>query len=85
MKAVNKYLISSPIVEELKTESGLLMTSNDTSQIRYKKGVVVSAGVNVDAIKDGDTIYYDGHAGHKMLLNNEPHTIIQERDVVVVE
>ena len=57
MQAVNKYLIITPIVEEMKTESGLLMTSNDTSQIRYKKGVVVSAGVNVDAIKDGDTIY----------------------------
>ena len=73
MKAINKYLIIDPITEEMKTESGLLMTSTDTKQIRYKKA------------KEGDVVYYDGHAGHTMLLNEHPYTIIQERDVVVVE
>jgi co-chaperonin GroES (HSP10) len=85
MKAINKYLIIDPITEEMKTESGLLMTSTDTKQIRYKKAKVVSPGSEVNVIKEGDVVYYDGHAGHTMLLNEHPYTIIQERDVVVVE
>lgn len=85
MKAINKYIIISPITEEMKTESGLLMTSTDTNQIRYKRAEVISPGSNVEVIKKGDIIYYDGHAGHTMLLDEKPYTIIQERDVVVVE
>ncbi len=85
MKAINKYIIISPITEEMKTESGLLMTSSDTKQIRYKRAEVISPGSNVDVIMKGDIIYYDGHSGHTMLLDEKPYTIIQERDVVVVE
>jgi len=84
MRAINKYIIITPISEEMKTDSGLLMTSTDTKQIRYKKATVIEVGNNVDVIKSGDTVYYDGHAGHTMLLDNDPYTIIQERDVVVV-
>jgi len=29
-------------------------------------------------------IYYDKSSGHTMLIENEPYTIILERDVVVV-
>ena len=85
MKAINKYIIIDPIAEEMKTESGLLMTPTDTKQIRYKKAKVVSPGSEVNVIKGGDVVYYDGHAGHTMLLNEHPYTIISERDVVVVE
>ena len=39
---------------------------------------------DVKVIKKGDKIYYDGGAGHQMLIEDNPYTIIQERDVVVV-
>jgi co-chaperonin GroES (HSP10) len=29
-------------------------------------------------------IYYDKRSGYTMLINDEPYTIISERDVVVV-
>ena len=41
-------------------------------------------GTDVDVISDGDMIYYDKRAGYTMLINDEPYTIISERDVVVV-
>ena len=46
-------------------------------------GILLSAS-DVDVIKDDDVIYYDKHAGHSMLLEDKPYTIILERDVVVV-
>jgi co-chaperonin GroES (HSP10) len=38
----------------------------------------------VSVINSGDIIYYDGAAGHEMLIEDNPYAVIQERDVVVV-
>jgi co-chaperonin GroES (HSP10) len=84
MKPICKYIVIKTIKEELKTESGLLLSSQDASDFRYKKAEVVKPGTQVDVIKEGDIIYYDGAAGHQMLIEDNPYTIIQERDVVVV-
>jgi co-chaperonin GroES (HSP10) len=82
MKAIGKYIVITPIVEELKTSSGLLLTDEDA--LRYKKGVVVEPGSLVDTIVSGDKIYYDKNAGHKIMVGNDVYMIILERDVVVV-
>jgi co-chaperonin GroES (HSP10) len=81
---INKYIVITTIDEQIKTESGLLLTGSDADKFRYKKGVVVKPGTNVDCVKDGDTIYYDKGAGYTMLIEDIPYTIILERDVVVV-
>jgi co-chaperonin GroES (HSP10) len=84
MKAVGKYIVITEIKEQHKTDSGILLTSDDSNQLRYKKGLVVIPGTDVDVVKKGDTIYYDKNAGHKMMLNEEVVTIIFERDIVIV-
>ena len=84
MQPINKYIVIKTIEEELKTESGLLLSAQDASSFRYKKGEVIKSGTNVDVIKQGDIIYYDKSAGHSMLIEDNPYTIISERDVVVV-
>ena len=84
MKPIGKYIVIKKIEEELKTKSGLLLSAQDASGFRYKKGEVIKEGTDVDVIKNGDTIYYDGSAGHQMLINDNPYTVITERDVVVV-
>ena len=84
MRPIGKYIIIKTIKEELKTESGLLLSAQDASGFRYKKGEVVKPGTNVDVINEGDVIYYDGSAGHEMLIEDNPYTVITERDVVVV-
>jgi len=84
MKAVNKYIIVETIVEEMKTESGLLLSGDDANQLRYKKARVINPGTNVDTVQEGDVIYYDKSSGHTMILQDKKYTIILERDVVVV-
>jgi len=82
MIAIGKYIIVNPVVEELKTSSGMLLT--DETTLRYKKGVVVEPGTLVDSVNSGDQIYYDKNAGHSIMINDEMYLIILERDVVVV-
>jgi len=84
MKPIGKYIVIKTIKEELKTKSGLLLSAQDASEFRYKKGEVIKEGTDVKVIKSGDIIYYDEATGHSMLIEDNPYTIIQERDVVVV-
>jgi len=84
MKAVGKYIVITEIIEQQKTDSGILLTSDDSNQLRYKKGLIVIPGTEVDVVKEGDVIYFDKASGHKMMLNDEMVSIIQERDIVVV-
>ena len=84
MIPIGKNIIIKPIDEEVETKSGLLLSAEDSNQLRYKKGTVIKSGTDVEVIKEGDNVYYDKRAGHTMLLNNDKYTLIQERDVVVV-
>ena len=84
MKPIGKYIVIKTIKEELKTESGLLLSNEDANNFRYKKGRVVKSGTDVSVIKSEDIIYYDKAAGHQMFINDEVYMIILERDVVVV-
>jgi len=84
MIPIGKNIIIKPIDEEVETRSGLLLSAEDSNQLRYKKGTVIKSGTDVEVIKEGDNVYYDKRAGHTMLLNNDKYTLIQERDVVVV-
>tara|TARA_R110000803_G_scaffold205642_1_gene272467 strand:+ start:437 stop:694 length:258 start_codon:yes stop_codon:yes gene_type:complete len=84
MKAVGKYIVIEQIKEKITTESGILLTSQDSSQLRYKKGRVLVPGTDVNTVKKDDVIYYDKRAGHSMNLNSQMVSIITENDVVVV-
>ena len=72
MRAIGKNIVIDLIEEEIKTDSGLLLSSEDSKNLRYGKATVVSAGSEVRGIKEKDIIYY------------EQRTIIGERSVVVV-
>jgi len=84
MTPINKYLLVEIIEEQMKTESGLLLTGNETDQFRYKKARVAAPGTNVDCVMEGNIIYYDKNAGYTMLVNDIKYTVILERDIVVV-
>ena len=84
MKPIGKYILIKTIEETIKTSSGLILSAEDSNQLRYKKGLVVKPGTEVEEIKEGDSIYYDTRAGYSMVINSETYTIIVERDVVVV-
>ena len=84
MKAIGKNIVIRQVDEEVKTTSGLVLSGEDTNQLRYKRGKVVTPGTEVHSISEGDEIYYDKAQSYTMIVNDEPFTIIQERDVVLV-
>ncbi len=84
MKPIGHNIVIKTVEEEIKTSSGLLLSSDDASQMRYKRGLVIATGTEVDSVVKGDDIYYDKRAGYTMLINNESYTIISLSDVVVV-
>ncbi len=84
MKPVGKYIVIKTIEEEVKTSSGLLLSASDVDEFRYRKGYVVKEGTDVSVVKPKDLIYYDKNSGFTMLIKDDPYTIIQERDVVIV-
>lgn len=84
MRPIGKNIVIKTVEEEIKTKSGILLSAEDTNQLRYKKGKVVVVGSDVTVINNGDTIQYDKRAGYTMLIEDEPYTIIQEKDVVLV-
>jgi len=84
MKAIGKNIVIKHIDEEVKTASGLILSGEDTNQLRYKRGVVITPGTDVASIKEGDEIYYDKNNTYTMIIHDEQYTIIQERDVVLV-
>lgn len=84
MKSIGKYIVIKTIEEEIKTESGILLTGEDTNQMRYKRGLVIEPGTDVFTIAKEDEIYYDKNHGFTMIIKDVQYTIIRESDVVVV-
>ena len=84
MKPIGKYLIVKDIQETVTTESGLILSGEDTNQLRYKRAIVVASGTDVIVINEDDELYYDKAHSFTMLINDIQFTIISERDVVVV-
>tara|TARA_R100001015_G_C4570465_1_gene128610 strand:+ start:73 stop:330 length:258 start_codon:yes stop_codon:yes gene_type:complete len=84
MRPIGKNIVIKTVEEEIKTNSGLLLSAEDTKSLRYKKAIVVAVGSDVSVIKKGETIQYDKRAGYTMLIKDEQFTIIQEKDVVLV-
>ena len=85
MQPIGKYILIHPVNEEMETQSGLLLTSDDVGELRYRKATVVASGTEVTAISSDDTIYYDSRAGHSMMIKDIQYSVIRESDVVVVE
>jgi len=84
MQPIGKFIVIKTIDEELKTESGLILSGEDVNQMRYKRGIVIESGTDVPNIKKDDDIYYDKAHGFTMLIDDKQYTIIRESDVVVV-
>lgn len=84
MRPIGKYIVIQNVEEEIITQSGLVLSGEDTNQLRYKRAIVVESGTDVSTIDPGDEIYYDKSTSFTMVINNEQYTIIREADVVVV-
>ena len=84
MKPIGKHIVVKKIDEEVKTSSGLLLSSKDVGDMRYSKARAVRVGTDVSVINDGDVLYYDKSRSYAMVIEDESYIIISEMDVVVV-
>jgi co-chaperonin GroES (HSP10) len=85
MKAIGRNLIIQKVKEgTTKTKGGLLLAENQREDIRYVEAQIKSIGEEVVGVKEGDVVFYDRHAGHKIELGKEIYHVIKLADVVVV-
>ena len=85
MKAIGRNLIIEKIKEgTTKTKGGLLLAENQREDIRYTEADILSVGEQVEGLKEGDKIFFDRHAGHKIEIDKKTYHIIKAQDVVVV-
>lgn len=85
MKAIGKCLIIDKLKEgTTTTKGGLLLAENQREDIRYIEAKVLSIGEEVVGVKEGDMIFYDRHAGHKIEIDKDTYHVIRLGDVVVV-
>tara|TARA_R110000796_G_scaffold205447_1_gene321448 strand:+ start:1859 stop:2116 length:258 start_codon:yes stop_codon:yes gene_type:complete len=85
MKAVNYYVVIDKIKEAEKKVGGLILTEDTKEDVRYFRGTVVSTGDLVEAISDGDIVWYDRHAGHGIEYNDKFYFVIKASDIVLVD
>jgi co-chaperonin GroES (HSP10) len=85
MKAVNDYIVVDKEKIGPKKIGGLILTEDLDEDNRYIKAIIISSGDLVQGLKDGDTVYYDKHAGHGITWKDTLYQVIRSRDVVLVE
>jgi co-chaperonin GroES (HSP10) len=84
MKAINEFIIIDKIEEEVRTDSGLILSGEDVNQMRYAKGKIKTVGDKVTQVNPEDVIYYDKRSAYDVVLSGQPVTVIQLKDVVIV-
>lgn len=86
-KAVNDFLVIEPIFEEVVSSSGMVFSTQDMKDVRYAKAKVFLCSVEIptDIVKDGDVVYYDKAAEHKVVIDGKKYSLVRRRDLVVVE
>ena len=85
MKVIGKNIVLKEKIEKsITTKDGLFLGEKQRENIRYREGVIVLPGNEVNTVKTGDVIYFDRHAGFKLELEENLYTVITERDVVIV-
>ena len=85
MKAVGKNIVIKEHKESTtSTEGGLILGEKQREDIRYRKGVIVLPGNEVNTVKPGDDVYFDRHAGFNIEVKDRIYKIIKEGDIVIV-
>lgn len=82
IKPLKDNLVIKPSMEEKKTKSGILLSSEDNKKPQI--GIVVSVGPDVKDLNEKDKIIYKDYAGTNVNYNSEELLIIKEEDILAV-
>jgi|TARA_B100002052_G_C15559640_1_gene452851 co-chaperonin GroES (HSP10) len=85
MRAIGNNLVIKKIEEpNQSTKGGLLLTEKQREDVRFQQADVIKIGFNVEHVKEGDTIYFDKSAAHRIEIDKEVYHVIRQENVVVV-
>ena len=85
MKAVGKYIVVKETEgKSTETRGGLLLSSKQKEDIRYREAKVLKVGTEVIGVKEKDNIYFDRHAGFDIELDDKIYKVIKESDIVII-
>lgn len=85
MKAINHYVVVEKIKEEQKKIGGLVFTDKTDTDNRYIKAKIVSVSDLLEGLSEGQTVYYDKHAGHGIDIDEKHYFVIKVGDIVLVQ
>jgi len=85
MKAINHYVVVEKIKEEQKKIGGLVFTDKTDTDNRYIKAKIVSVSDLLEGLSEGQTVYYDKHAGHGIDIDDKHYFVIKVGDIVLVQ
>ena len=90
-QALNLNVVVKETEIENITDSGLDLSSSEDRNQKFKKGIVVSIGLQcpkksdgTDSIKIGDEILYDSYRSTSVTLDTEVYSIINFSDITIV-
>ncbi len=85
MKAIGKYIVIKETEDKSSTtKGGLLLSSKQKEDIRYRQAEVLNVGTEVIGVDVKDNIYFDRHAGFEIELDDKIYKVIKEQDIVII-
>jgi co-chaperonin GroES (HSP10) len=82
LKPLKSKMIVSLIGKETVTESGIILSRADASEVN--RGLVLDVGPDVKDVKNGDFILPNWNKAQKTSYDGETYYIVDEEDVVLV-
>lgn len=84
MKALGKYVVVKPKKEEVES-NGVFLSAKSEKNVRYLPGTVVTCGIDVSVLKEGDNIYYDKAAASSVRIKDDLYYVLDINGCVVKE
>ena len=82
IKVLGTRVLVEEIVEDIKSESGIILGNTEISPQRI--GTVISVGHSVEEIKVNDKVMFDGYRVAPLNLDGKTYLIMEESNVIGV-
>lgn len=82
IKMLGTRVLIEEVIEDIKSESGIILGETKTSAQRI--GKVISIGHSVEGIKISDKVMFDGHRVAPLNLDGKTYLITEESNVIGV-
>ncbi len=82
LKPLGEYVVLAFEKEETKTESGIILSTNDKD--KPSVGKVIAVGPKVETIKVNDRVVYQTYSGSKFKFDGVEYLIIKQEHILAI-